>query len=536
MKRLWIAGLTIATVLAGCEQAPTREEGSAAICNNPDGCTPPVGGGGGGRGTCDPSAVECCAAADCPTAPPNAHSTCTANTCGTACNSGTFACGSYGCVTECCFAAQCAPHANASVQCIVSPGIATGSPGAGYCAYRCNAGSHECGAGCVIDSATSCGSSCAVCSAPANASPICSQGQCDYACNAGFQRCGSACIPIGGCCSASDCPAGIGGSGTPICSSDGTCGLSCAPGQICAAQEATRPQAIETLAFAADGSRAFGAGGGSSIFTRDAFGHWTPTSTPISGSIGLLAASSASNLWAYSETPAPGPVYLNQSNGASWAGRDGSNMMTSLYTVDATNTFFVQSGRTYDDGFHAPSSVYKNKGCKTNTPSDCLVRISQSGGDVFWVWAADANNVWAVGGSSMVRLNFGATDATSSQTRLSLPGNNCSAFTGAVRDLWVSCRDPQGQYGLWRGDGVGAWSYVTGLPAGMIPNALFGTGPSDLWAVDFGHVVHWNGAAPLAVLSSSGFKAIAGPRTATGEAWVSQNTSAGGAVLHLRAP
>jgi hypothetical protein len=104
----------------------------------------------------------------------------------------------------------------------------------------CPVGTHTCGATCVSDSSvTSCGTSCAACAAPANASPICSGGVCSIVCNQGFKLCGGGCISDASSCGGA-CPAGMHACGA-TCVSDSSvtsCGTSCA---ACAAPANASP-------------------------------------------------------------------------------------------------------------------------------------------------------------------------------------------------------------------------------------------------------------------------------------------------------
>jgi alpha-tubulin suppressor-like RCC1 family protein len=93
----------------------------------------------------------------------------------------------------------------------------------------CAAPSRVCGDKCVANGvATSCGSSCTPCSAPPNATPICSAGSCDFTCNTGHHRCGNECArddsvsQCGGSCQV--CPQIA--HGVPQCAA-GTCTTLC---------------------------------------------------------------------------------------------------------------------------------------------------------------------------------------------------------------------------------------------------------------------------------------------------------------------
>ena len=68
------------------------------------------------------------------------------------------------------------------------------------CVLTCNAGYNDCGGTCVANSTASCGASCSVCSAPANATANCVNGSCTATCNSGYHNCGGStlsCVAVG---------------------------------------------------------------------------------------------------------------------------------------------------------------------------------------------------------------------------------------------------------------------------------------------------------------------------------------------------
>jgi hypothetical protein len=95
----------------------------------------------------------------------------------------------------------CAPDKLAcDGQCLTCspPSNATAACQAGGCGFTCDAGFNRCSPdACTAETGTSCGPSCADCSAlaPANAAPACSSTHtCDFQCNAGFLRDGGQCV------------------------------------------------------------------------------------------------------------------------------------------------------------------------------------------------------------------------------------------------------------------------------------------------------------------------------------------------------
>jgi len=85
------------------------------------------------------------------------------------------------------------------------PGVACGLP---------DAGTHVCGNACVLEDQSSCGSTCAVCSAaPANAGPACVEHLCAFECNPGFLRCGNGCCRVTAVAAGADHTCAIAGGG-----------------------------------------------------------------------------------------------------------------------------------------------------------------------------------------------------------------------------------------------------------------------------------------------------------------------------------
>ena len=207
--------LVLMAAAAGCGKTLVDENGKnliPTVCS----CTAPIGGSpvcnpdGSCDYVCTGALLKCGGECIACSAPANAIPACVQGACGFACNSSTRLCPAApgGAPT-------CQPEGDASCgpTCAPCPGPAAGpgrgvcqagpAIGAGTCALVCDAGNHACGPSCFADDdAASCGASCQVCSAPANASPLCTGGACAFACNPGWMRCAD------GCCRAEAVAAG----------------------------------------------------------------------------------------------------------------------------------------------------------------------------------------------------------------------------------------------------------------------------------------------------------------------------------------
>lgn len=109
-----------------------------------------AGGGGGGAQGGGSGGCDACVA------PPNAVPTCTDGRCDFTCEAGFHRCGDV-----------CARDDDASrcgAQCVSCPALGgTATCAAGACGVACGAGAVFCGGACVVESATACGATCAVC-------------------------------------------------------------------------------------------------------------------------------------------------------------------------------------------------------------------------------------------------------------------------------------------------------------------------------------------------------------------------------------
>ncbi|MCA2977665.1 MAG: VCBS repeat-containing protein, partial [Myxococcaceae bacterium] len=223
---------------------------SCATCTPPAGATNPQCVSGQCQYTCaagfhqcgtqcvpDTSVASCgtrCTA--CPTTSFGV-ATCDGTSCGIRCNTGYHECNG-----------QCVWNFSVSTcgsRCTPCP---AGPPGSGTtvtcdgtsCGLQCGSSvtPNFCNNACVANSVTTCGSTCQTCTAPANASPVCTSGVCGFTCNTGFHRCGAQCLPddspdsCGTSCS--PCPPGPANT-TPTCTratttSPYTCGWACGAG------------------------------------------------------------------------------------------------------------------------------------------------------------------------------------------------------------------------------------------------------------------------------------------------------------------
>lgn len=199
--------------------------------------TPASSGGSGGSNSRDAGIADrptdpalCVTAATCqaPTAG-TGWAVCQGGRCGISCNLGYHLCGnscladnsSDSCGSSCTPCSK--PASNGSATC-------SGIPLA--CAIHCNLGFHACGSSCVVDGSTStssCGNTCAPCTAPANGTVTCNGHSCVQACNSGYHLCNGACIPnnsVNGCGTASCTPCRVPANGSPTCIGN-TCGFEC---------------------------------------------------------------------------------------------------------------------------------------------------------------------------------------------------------------------------------------------------------------------------------------------------------------------
>jgi alpha-tubulin suppressor-like RCC1 family protein len=167
-----------------------------------------------------------------------------ANGPGCVCPTGTALCNGV-CVT------QDDAHCGATCQdCTVLAPVAHGAnvcnAAAGACGVSCTApfvasgnacvcgpgdvacGGHVVGGACVLEDATNCGASCTSCTAPAGATPVCTNHACDYLCPSGLQQCTNPTTGQPDCCAPAcaapsvSCPAGC------VAESATSCGQTCA--------------------------------------------------------------------------------------------------------------------------------------------------------------------------------------------------------------------------------------------------------------------------------------------------------------------
>jgi alpha-tubulin suppressor-like RCC1 family protein len=210
-----VALLALLVAAAGCGKTLVDENGKnliPSVCS----CTAPAGGSPvcNPDGSCDylcTGALLKCGGECIPcSAPASASPACVQGACGFTCNTPARLCpaapgGAPTCQVE--SDGSCGPSCAACPGPAVGPGrgVCQAGPaiGAGACALACDAGNHACGLSCFADDdAANCGASCQVCSAPVNASPLCTGGSCAFACNPGWMRC------AGGCCRAEAVAAG----------------------------------------------------------------------------------------------------------------------------------------------------------------------------------------------------------------------------------------------------------------------------------------------------------------------------------------
>jgi alpha-tubulin suppressor-like RCC1 family protein len=195
-----------------CSKTLVDEDGAnlvpvACNCLAPAGGSPVCNPDGSCDYVCQGDLLKCGGGCVTCSAPANASPACVQGACGFSCNAPARLC--EGAAATC----QVESDLSCGASCAPCPGPSTGpgrgvcepgpSVGTGTCAIACDAGTHACGGACFADDdAAHCGSTCQVCSAPVNASPICAAGGCAFACNPGWMRCGD------GCCLASAVAAG----------------------------------------------------------------------------------------------------------------------------------------------------------------------------------------------------------------------------------------------------------------------------------------------------------------------------------------
>lgn len=131
---------------------------------------------------------------------------------------------------------QCRAGCSDSAQC---PTMGTCNPSTRTC--ECNAGTRDCGGGCVpADSTQTCGTSCRRCERE-HATASCTQGACAFQCDPGFHECGGTCAPddsttqCGASCTA--CPAAPANASMECALISPTetaraCSFTCAPGSL----------------------------------------------------------------------------------------------------------------------------------------------------------------------------------------------------------------------------------------------------------------------------------------------------------------
>ena len=212
-----LAALLAAVVaLAGCGTTLIDTDGTSLVppvcgCTAPPGGSPVCNPDGGCDYVCQGDLLKC--GGGCiPCSPPaNASAACVAGGCGFACNAPARLCPPPAPAAQ----GSCQGEGDASCgpACTPCPGPAAGpgrgvcapgaAPGDGTCTIACDAGTHACGSACrADDDPAACGTACQVCTAPANASPLCAGGACAFACDPGWMRCGA------GCCRATAVAAG----------------------------------------------------------------------------------------------------------------------------------------------------------------------------------------------------------------------------------------------------------------------------------------------------------------------------------------
>lgn len=117
------------------------------------------------------------------------------------------------------------------------------------------------------------------------------------------------------------------------------------------------------------------------------------------------------------------------------------------------------------------------------------VPVTGTTADLFDVWGASPNDIWAVGFYTMLRWD-GATWAPVPAT-LGSTAKSWTAIWGADKDH-VYAVGSFGQISTWNGS---KWLVQTSGTSQTLHD-VWGTGPSDVWAVgDGGTVIHWDGAA-----------------------------------------
>ena len=542
-------GLTCATgyhLCGGACVSSTSVDSCNLSCTS---CTPPTGGSAtcdgtscGGAcpsdqklcaGVCIPSAMACngmctsgtprlqrqlCAndsvnscgssCTPCPV-PANAmNATCVSSTsCDFVCNANYKKCGAA-CIpsTGCCTTADCAQPSNGSATCNTTTNM---------CVPMCNSSYTDCNGSCKpITSVNSCGASCTVCSAPANATPTCNGTSCDFVCNGNYLRSGNSCVACGGagqiCCASNTCS-------KPYACSSGSCQQKSLTWTNIASgtTEALDALWVDSLGRAyAGGTKAkvpyCPSSSGCALGTlpngaSDIGGVWgLGTTVYSSDSAGIVYSSSNLGAWqTFTPTPSPEPgVYLGPIAGDSKGNlffADGhagilayKASSTSWSTIPQSSTQ-MQSIAGLWLGGPTQSDLYA-VGQNPGVVSHASVARSHDGGATwknlsapgmlaaFWgVWGSASGNVYIVGAVGTVQKLTLASDVFTLEVASDANGQNLSAVWGSDTSGYYYAVGDGGTILHSIGDGI--WHAETS-PTTQKLNAVFGSPDgSVVWAV-----------------------------------------------------
>ena len=162
-----------------------------------------------------------------------------------------------------------------------------------------------------------------------------------------------------------------------------------------------------------------------------------------------------------------------------------------------------------------------NPGDANHWDGRAFTRWSVGSGWLTSVWVFGPNDVWAVGGGSVVHSTARRGPRPGSRGRARAKARSRPEWGSGPRDVWVV--GPRGAVGHWNG---ATWTELaSGTSADL--RGVWGNGPNDVWAVGKGVALHWDGTA----LSNAGpdvpFAAVAG--SGPDDVWA---VGAGGAILH----
>jgi photosystem II stability/assembly factor-like uncharacterized protein len=297
---------------------------------------------------------------------------------------------------------------------------ATGSCSAGTCGY-----SHD---------DTTCTS------APANASPICSNGACDFTCSAGYNRSGTACFAVG----------------------DGGVTLTWT-------QETSLTGTALYGVWGSGPDDVYAVGDGVIVHSNGA--SWTPQTT---GDYGFRAVwgSSANDVYAVGSG---GAVSHTSDQGTTW----------SQVVIGVAANYGGVWGSSASDVYIVGDSAIAHS---TNSGATWNVQANATGEGYFHVWGSGPNDVYAVGQNLTGGKNCLVSHTSNGGANWIDTTNPCSGIAllgiwgASASEVYVVDGDGFGDGGIWRSTNSGAtWSAATTATNDV--NAIWGSGPGDFYVV-----------------------------------------------------